>query len=260
VPLRCVYLDLDRTLLGRRASLFHDGDGRYTTAGARAIERCLEQGVEVAIVTGRALERVRDLSLLFGQTSFVFEAGAGVLVDDDKHWELGGFAREPGMTVHEQIAARGVPQLLVEHFAGALSYPERLNRGRRVTHVLRGVIDLDAGRALLAAHGHDDLQLIDNGRREDDRHVYHLAPAGIGKGVGVARHRELRGYAAGECIGVGDSREDIGIADHVGAFWLVANALDSDPSLAEHARARDNVRVTQASFGAGVLEAIGAEG
>src|SRR3954454_19978294 len=254
--LRSLYIDLDRTLLGRGGSLFHDGDGRFSSEGARAVERCLAQDIEIVIVTGRALERVRDLALLFGQTSFVFEAGAGVVVDEEKHWETGAVPRRPGVSVHRQIADRGVPELLVSHFCGDLHHPERLNAGRRVTHVLRGVVDLGHANALLAAHGHDDLQLIDNGRREDGRHVYHLAPAGTGKAAGVRRHRELRGYCPSECIAVGDSREDIGIASEVGTFWLVANALWVDPSLAACADARPNVRIAEAAFGAGVHEAV----
>jgi hydroxymethylpyrimidine pyrophosphatase-like HAD family hydrolase len=256
MALRCLYVDLDRTLLGRGGSLFHDGDGAFTTLGARAIERCLQAGVEVVIVTGRSRERVRDHALTFGQRAYVFEAGAGLVVDDEKYWQTGDLSHRPGLTVHEEIARRRVPELLVDHFPGQLAYPERTNAGRRVTHVFRGRIDLAEAHALLARHGHDDLQLIDNGRREDDGHVYHLAPLGTGKGAGVLRHRELRGYAREECIAVGDSREDLGIAPQVGTFWLVANALVIDPSLAAIARAQRNVRITEREFGAGVHEAV----
>jgi hydroxymethylpyrimidine pyrophosphatase-like HAD family hydrolase len=256
--LRCLYIDLDRTLLGSGGSLFHDGDGRFDTRGAQAIERCLAENVEVVIVTGRSLERVRDHALLFGQTSFVFEAGAGLVLDEEKHWQTGDVVRWPGATVHEQIAERGVPELLVRHFGGDLEYPERLNRGRRVTHVLRGVIDAAEAREVLDAHGHRDLQLIDNGRREDDRHVYHLAPTGVGKGAGVRRHRELRGYLASECIAAGDSREDLSMAGEVGEFWLVANALWVDRSLEACARERGNIRFAENAFGAGVAEAVDA--
>ena len=35
-----------------------------------------------------------------------------------------------------------------------------------------------------------------------------------------------RGYAPGECIAVGDSREDLGVAEVVGRFFLVANGPD----------------------------------
>ena len=40
-----------------------------------------------------------------------------------------------------------------------------------------------------------------------------------------------RGYAPEECIGVGDSREDLGVAAVVGRFFLVANAVEKDPDV-----------------------------
>ena len=64
----------------------------------------------------------------------------------------------------------------------------------------------------------------------------------------------VRGYAADECIAVGDSREDLGAAAAVGTFWLVANGLANDPSLRSALTA--NVRVATERNGAGVYEAV----
>jgi hypothetical protein len=63
-----------------------------------------------------------------------------------------------------------------------------------------------------------------------------------------------RGYASEECIAVGDSREDMDTAGVVGTFWLVANAIERDPSLAEEAGS--GVRIASAGYGAGVYEAV----
>jgi hydroxymethylpyrimidine pyrophosphatase-like HAD family hydrolase len=254
-----VYLDLDRTLLGRGGSLFHDGEGAYSSLGARAVGRCLQEGVEVVVTTGRALDRVREPARIFGQRSLVFEAGAGVVVDGETRWLTGSLSARAGLSVHDQIAARAVPELLLERFAGCLAYPDHKNRGRLVTHVFRGLVDVDEARAVLAAEGHGDLHLLDNGARAGGRaHVYHLAPVGTGKAAGVACHQRARGYERSECIAVGDSREDLSVAEHVGTFWLVANALDSDPELAGLAAARGNVRIAEHANGAGVDEAVAA--
>ena len=67
---------------------------------------------------------------------------------------------------------------------------------------------------------------------------------------------QARGYAQRECIAVGDSREDLGVADVVGRFFLVANALEKDPSLEETAAARRNVEVTEGRNGEGFYEAV----
>jgi hydroxymethylpyrimidine pyrophosphatase-like HAD family hydrolase len=63
-----------------------------------------------------------------------------------------------------------------------------------------------------------------------------------------------RGYAPEECIAVGDSREDLGVAEVVGRFFLVANAVEKDPSIVSGA-AR-NVEVTEAAAGEGFYEAV----
>jgi phosphoglycolate phosphatase len=113
------------------------------------------------------------------------------------------------------------------------------------------VVDLDEANALLP----DDLQLVDNGAigpkrslegLEGPPHAYHLLPRGISKAAGVAAHMRARGYAPDECIAVGDSREDLGMADHVARFFLVANAKASDP----------RAEVTDAGWGEGFYEAV----
>jgi hypothetical protein len=55
---------------------------------------------------------------------------------------------------------------------------------------------------------------------------------------------------------VGDSREDLACAAEVDAFWLVANALERDPSMREELAAHANVRVCEAGHGPGVYEAV----
>jgi hypothetical protein len=43
---RCVYCDLDGTLLGRAASLLRDGEGEFTLLGVRALEACHRAGAD----------------------------------------------------------------------------------------------------------------------------------------------------------------------------------------------------------------------
>jgi hypothetical protein len=45
-------------------------------------------------------------------------------------------------------------------------------------------------------------------------------------------------------------------AAHVGSFWLVANAIERDPSLREGLAAFGNVRIAEDGHGAGVYEAV----
>ncbi len=85
---------------------------------------------------------------------------------------------------------------------------------------------------------------------------YHLVPADVSKAGAVAAHRRARGYERAETIAVGDSREDLACATVVGEMWLVANALNRDPSLRADLAVHGNARVAEQGHGAGVYEAI----
>jgi phosphoglycolate phosphatase len=261
---RCLYVDLDGTLLGRGASLLHDGSGAVSIDGVRAVQACLRAGVEVVLMSGRRRAQVFEDARLLGQSSFIYEAGACVVLEGEEHWLTGGML--PGEhTIAEQIERSGAPALLLERYAGRLEYHEPWHVQREVSHLFRGLVDAFEVDRLLAEHGHSDLRLVDNGvvnRRSEALaelpHVrgYHLLPAGASKAGGVAFHRQAREYAREETFAVGDSREDLTCGAHVETFWLVANAIEHDPSMREAIAAHDNVRVTEAGHGAGVYEAV----
>jgi phosphoglycolate phosphatase len=270
MSVRCLYLDLDGTLLGRGASLVHDGEGNISFEGVRAIQACLYADVEVVLMSGRRRIQVAEDARLLGQSAYIFEAGACVVLGGDprlggeQHWLTGELL--PGeLTIAEQIESSGAPALLLERYAGRLEYHEPWHTDREVSHLFRGLVNAAEVDTLLAEHGHARLRLVDNGvvnRRSpalaDLPHVrgYHLVPAGASKAAAVAFHRQVRGYAREEMFAVGDSREDLACAEHVGTFWLVANAVQRDPSIREAMAAYGNVRVAEAGHGAGVYEAV----
>jgi hydroxymethylpyrimidine pyrophosphatase-like HAD family hydrolase len=261
---RCVYVDLDGTLLGHGASLLHDGEGRVTLDGVRALQACLRAEVEVVLMSGRRRAQVYEDARLIGQSSFIYEAGACVVLDGEEHWLTGDL--QPGeLTIAEQIERSGAPALLLEHYAGRLEYHEPWHVQREVSHLFRGLVDAAEADELLLANGHGNLRLIDNGavsRRSPalaklaQVRGYHLLPSSAAKATAVSFHRRARGYAREQTFAVGDSREDMTCAEHVQTFWLVANAVERDPSIRETIAGYANVRIAEASYGAGVYEAV----
>jgi hydroxymethylpyrimidine pyrophosphatase-like HAD family hydrolase len=245
---QAVYLDLDGTLLGP--------DGA-SADGLEAVAACRARDVEVVLMSGRSRQRVAEHVRRLGLSSWVCEAGGCVVIDGTAHWltgELVPSARDG--TVFDQIAASGAPARLRRHFDGRLVPHAPYHRGRDVSHLFRGDVDVDEADALLAAHGHDGLRLLDNGLAQPATHVYHLLPRQTSKAGGVALHQRLRGYDPSRCLAIGDSREDLAVAPEVGALWLVANAIEADPSLAGAATAHANVRVASARYGSAVLESV----
>jgi phosphoglycolate phosphatase len=260
----CLYVDLDGTLLGPGGDFLLGGDKTFSLLGARALEACARAGCDVVIMTGRQQTQAREDARILGHTDYIFEAGACVVLDGEEHW-LTGDLRPGEQSIHEQIEAAGAPALLLETYPGRLEYHAPWHRNREVSHCFRGLIDVEETNALLASHGHQQLRVLDNGmahRRSEDLaalpevHVYHLLPVQSSKAAAVAFHQQARGYARAATIGVGDSREDLAVAGAVGTFWLVGNAVAKDPSITQVAAAHDNVRIAEATHGAGVYEAV----
>jgi hydroxymethylpyrimidine pyrophosphatase-like HAD family hydrolase len=265
MALRCVYTDLDGTLLGRGASLFRDADGEFTLLPARGLEACHRAGAEVVIYSGRRKAQVMEDARLLGQASYIYEVGCGLHVDGEDLYLTGDLQPTAERNVHEQIADSGAPELLLQVYAGHLESHAPWHRDREFSHLMRGLVNPLEANDLLDQHGHTNLRLVDNGaisRGEtelvlDDRpRAYHLIPRAASKGNAVAAHMRLRGYPAEECIGIGDSREDIGVAEFVGRFFVVANGAERDPGLMAEAPPDARIEVTDARNGDGFYEAV----
>jgi phosphoglycolate phosphatase len=279
--LRCVYVDLDGTLVGRGGSLLHDAQGNVSLMGARALEAAHRAGVEIVPISGRRRDTVREPARSMGATAFGFEIGGGLHVDGEDHWQTGELQPEGGLSVCDLIVQRGVIDLLTRAYPGRIELHSPWHTGREVSVLFRGDIDTGAAQRLLDEHGSSDLRLIDNGfvgglprggtgsgagapdlattLDDDVEHPrsYHLAPESVSKAAAVARHRRIRGYELEETISVGDSAEDVGMAAATGTFWLVRGEhVEADPAvqlaLAEHA----NVRLAEGGAGEAVYEAI----
>jgi hydroxymethylpyrimidine pyrophosphatase-like HAD family hydrolase len=261
-----VYLDLDATLLGRRGSLFHDGEGAASLLGARAVEACLRAGVEIVLTSGRRKETVAIPARLLGQDSYIFEVGSCLVLDGEEQWLTGDLRPGAAGTICEQVDASGAPALLLERYAGRLEYHDPWHRGREVSHLFRGQVDAAEADALLAEHGHGRLRLVDNGAMQSGRttltgvgdvRIYHLIPEGVSKARAVAAHMRARGLRREDCIAIGDSREDLAVAAEVGTCWLVANAVERDPAIREAIPGLGGtVRIAEEGYGPGVYEAI----
>jgi hydroxymethylpyrimidine pyrophosphatase-like HAD family hydrolase len=261
--LRCVYTDLDGTLLGRGASLFRDADGLFTLLPARALEACFRANVEVVLKSGRRKAQVMEDARLIGQTAYIFEMGCGLVIDGEETMLTGDLKPTDGRTVHDLIEESGAPKLLLDTYPGRLEYHDPWHLNREISHLMRGLVDAFEADELLEEHGLGNLRLVDNGAiapkgslpdLEGPPHVYHLIPRQASKADAVARHMRARGYSPDECIAVGDSREDLGVAAVVGRFFLVANAVEKDPDVLRGAPA--NVEVAEGRNGEGFYEAV----
>jgi hypothetical protein len=173
-----------------------------------------------------------------------------MVIDGETTFLTGELQPREGESVHDQIAATGAPELLLSRYEGRLEYHAPFHLGREVSHVFRGSVDAREANELLAAEGHGGLRLVDNGEIEGELHAFHLIPAAASKAGAVAAHMRARGYEREECVAVGDSQEDLEVAQVVGRFFLVANADVTDAS------GFPGVERTEAAMSEGFYEAV----
>jgi hydroxymethylpyrimidine pyrophosphatase-like HAD family hydrolase len=263
VALRCLYTDLDGTLLGRDGSLFRDSEGEFSMLQARALEACHRASVEVVIKSGRRETSVLEDAKLIGSTSYICEVGCLVVIDGERTALIGDAEADPGTTLAETMVERGIPDELFQHFKGRLEWHSPWHRQREFSLLFRGKVDVEEGNRLLEERGHSGLRLIDNGAIfapmdgiEGPAHAYHLLPEAASKAKAVEFHMRARDYAPEDCIAIGDSVEDLNVAAVVGRFFVPANGPERDPALREAIGGRPNVTVTEGRMGDGVYEAV----
>ena len=262
MSLKCVYTDLDGTLLGKGGSLFRDPEGAFSMVQARALEACHRAGVEVVVMSGRREAQVLEDARLMGQDSYIYEAGCAFAIGGETTVLSGEMTPSADRTIYEQMEDRGLPAILFDHFDGRLEYHTPWHTDREHSHLFRGEVDVAEGNRVLAERGHADVRLLDNGAINrpmpgiETTHAYHLVPRMVSKAAAVGAHARARGYDPAECIAVGDSVEDLEVAAAVGRFFLVANGPERDPGVRAALAAWDNATVTEGRMGDGFYEAV----
>ena len=154
--------------------------------------------------------------------------------------------------------------MLLERYRGRLEYHDPWHLDREVSHLFRGLVDAREVDGVLSREGHGDLRLVDNGVVSRRSPAWPISPTCAATTLFPPGHpRRLRwsstcGPAASPARGVRDrdSREDLACAPLVDAMWLVANAVERDPSIREAIAAHPNVRIGSAGHGRGVYEAV----
>ena len=139
--MRCVYVDLDSTLLGPGGALLLDADKKFTLQGVRALQACDRAGAEVVLMSGRRESTVKENARLFAQPAYIFEAGSCLVIDGEEKWLTGDYRPhgEAG-TIHDQIEAAGAPRAAARALRGPAGVP------RPVASRPRGLAPLSRAR------------------------------------------------------------------------------------------------------------------
>ena len=261
-----LYSDLDGTLLGIGGTLLADSDGRPGLATAAAIADVNRAGLEVVITTGRNRIQTAEISRLLGWRGFIAELGCVIVPDRGADpiyytgtWPEG--AVEPGDTPFAMIERAGAFDRLREAFPGRIEAHSPHHYNREATQLLRGNIDVDEAKKVLATLD-VAVDILDNGIIHppatglvgvSEVHAYHLLPSGVHKPGAVAADLARRGLER-KCAGsIGDSPTDVEMADSTALCAIVANGL-AHAGVPAAASSRENVFALTGERGKGWAE------
>lgn len=258
-----LYVDVDGTLTGPGGNLFAGPDHEPTLVAAEAVVTARRAGLELVPLSGRHRESVAEVARVIGADSWIGELGAIRSYDRGSEVVLDqGEYPGDGEAIHD---LRRAGEELVALRPGTLEEHAPWNEHRLASYMLRGDAEEAELQAWLDEHDYGWADCIDNGvipRRFDGlpgleaARVFHLVPRGVSKAAAVAADRSRRGLTPEDCAAIGDAAADLACAAEVGRFFLVANALQKDPGLADAVNAADNAEVTNGAYGAGFADAV----
>ena len=248
-----VYTDLDGTLFAPGGKLLAGHDGQPSTQTAEALAALQRAGIEVVIVTGRDGNQGRELLRILNLESYIGELGClrldGTGANTHFEYELGEWestvldtSYQPplapgelpaGLSPYRLMLASGTVERLLAAFPGKLENHLPYPNERHVTQALRGFIDLEKARQILACE-HLPLELIDNGQIHPQQHtlvncpeihIYHLVPRGTSKARAVAADIARRGLRREQTLAIGDSISDLEMGEATGSLVMMGNSL-----------------------------------
>jgi hypothetical protein len=264
---RVLYSDLDGTMVGPGGCFFRTADRALTLVPAEALVALHEAGVVLVLVSGRSREQLLEGTRVFGADGFIGELGSVIGWDRGARWEVLRGAMPAGLDgpPAQAIQRAGVVDGLFDRYPGRLEYHAPWHEGHAGDVMLRGLVDGADAEAWLAGAGYGWLRLRDNGvlahhpggslvDAARPPHVYHLMPAGLGKGAAVAADLARRGIPRAEAYAVGDSLSDLDMAGSVQRLFVVANG-HAQPHMAAALAATPNLVRTAGAVGLGWAEA-----
>ena len=242
-----VFTDLDATMLAPGSCVLRDNDGNPSTKLVEAVVALARAGIQVVPTSGRNRTMIHEDARVLGLNSYIGEMGGLVMYDlkaNDWEYLTGDMPYDPscGLTPHQVIEQTGVCEKILARWPHKIEYHNDMSTGykyREVTVGMRGDIPDDEAQAILdeagcglvwACNGHlthlSKPTTLELDRVEDGR-AFNINPAGLNKGVAIARFCEHLGIEREETLALGDSESDFYMADHVGTFCLVENGLTS---------------------------------
>lgn len=263
--LKVIYSDLDGTLFNDQGCIIKDARGEYYFKALNLLDKINEKGWDLVLVSGRNKYQLRYNAQMIGANNYIAELGSELVYDLGKEVHVTfDNGRENFDITYEGKDLIRIMELLMTEFPEKIESRMEWSRYRSFNALFFGEIDLEKANKLLETEGYESLVLVDNGfsnlvdlRLKVDRlHIYNLMPRGVTKANGVKLDKKLRGFRNENCIALGDSLEDLKMADEVKYFFLMKNALEHEDELETELKKYNNVFITDGIMNRGWFEVM----
>jgi len=223
-----IYSDVDGTLVSD-GCLFCNREG-FTLRNAQAIYQLLSAGVDVVMTSGREKENLKGTARLLGFQNYIANLGIEIVYNQgEKVITNFGIDVPDHQSLKKWIKNTGVIESLLETFPEKITDYEPWADILRTHYLMIGEVsntDLDE----LFNKRFPDLRIIDNGevspyKQFQKPHTFHILPKSVGKKTAIQADKKERDLETKNLIGIGDSLEDMSMADEVALFFLLDDHL-----------------------------------
>ena len=263
--LKVIYTDMDGTLLNDVGCMIKDVNGKFFLGCLELFEKIYEKKLDVVLVSGRSRQQLRYNAQLIGAKNFIAELGCELVHNEGEKV----YVTFDKSSYNYEITRGGrdlvkIIELFKAEFPGKIESKLEWSMARNHNALFFGEIDLEKANRLLDKNGYGGLSLVDNGFSKlaklklDVKHlrIYNLVPKGVDKAVAMKMDRQIRGLKLENCIGLGDSIEDLKMAREVHSFFLMKDAIERDSGIMEEISKYNNVYITSREMNRGWAEVI----
>jgi HAD superfamily hydrolase (TIGR01484 family) len=225
--------------------LYTDVDGTFVTGGcllknktgftlknAQAIYDLLISGVDVVMTSGREKEKLKDTARILGFQNYIANLGIEIVYNQgEKVINNYGIDVASHQDLKSWIKKTGIITTILDKFSGQVTFYKPWSDILRTHFLLIGELDNNETEIFINKH-FPKLRIIDNGVVPPygdfkNPHAYHIVPQNVGKKSAVQIDKSERNLKTENLIGIGDSLEDVSIADEVAFFFLLDENVKS---------------------------------
>ncbi len=264
--LKVIYTDLDGTLFNDKGCIIKDYKDNYYFDAVRLLPLIADKNWDVVLVSGRNKFQLRYNAQVIGLKNYISELGAELVYNlgEQVYTTFDHNRAKYDLTYGGKDLVK-IMEVFKRNFPGKIEGKTEWSRYRSYNALFFGEIDLDRANRLLEAEGYKGLALVDNGLSSlvklnldiERLHIYNLMPSNVNKSNGIKLDKKIRNFNSGNCIALGDSLEDLKMADEVKYFFLMRNALEREEDLLSEINRYNNVYIADGIMNRGWAEVMG---